>query len=196
MTIAETTVPNQIDRMAELLLEVERLTAVANDPDTSDPVCEDAVARVLELDDQIAGCRATTVEGAELAYRRLVQEWQAHWVGFGTPGEGVISALIQSIAPAIGVRRAEAVRPARTARARAPRVPASDRHPGDLLTSGEAAARMRVSTKTLERWRSEGTGPVYSKLGGLVLYSPAVLDEFIAARSRKATRDPAGRGRS
>ncbi len=57
------------------------------------------------------------------------------------------------------------------------------------LTSKEAADRLRVSTKTLERWRSEGTGPVYSKPSGIVLYDAAKLDAFIEDGSRTKTRD-------
>jgi predicted site-specific integrase-resolvase len=38
------------------------------------------------------------------------------------------------------------------------------------LNVSELATRWRISTKTLERWRCQGTGPVYLKLQGRVLY--------------------------
>ena len=34
-----------------------------------------------------------------------------------------------------------------------------------LITEGEAASMLRVSLTSLRRWRREGRGPVYRKLG-------------------------------
>jgi excisionase family DNA binding protein len=63
-----------------------------------------------------------------------------------------------------------------------------------LITEGEAAGILRVSLTSLRRWRREGRGPVYRKLGRSVRYRPDDLADFIAAsrcmetgwRSRKA----------
>ena len=42
--------------------------------------------------------------------------------------------------------------------------------PSVWLTPGEVADRWRVSPRTLERWRMNGTGPVWLRLTGRVLY--------------------------
>lgn len=47
----------------------------------------------------------------------------------------------------------------------------------NLLTV-EAADRLRVSCRTLERWRYEGVGPAYRKLGGRVVYPLASIQRF------------------
>lgn len=39
-----------------------------------------------------------------------------------------------------------------------------------LMTQRELCNRWQVSEATLERWRSEGIGPIYVKLGGQVRY--------------------------
>ena len=53
----------------------------------------------------------------------------------------------------------------------------------DALLSKAAAKYLRVSPRTLERWRVEGTGPRYRKLGphkrSRVLYLRCDLDEFL-----------------
>ena len=58
----------------------------------------------------------------------------------------------------------------------------------DALLSKAAAKYLRVSHRTLERWRVEGTGPRYRKLGyrklgphkrSRVLYLRCDLDEFL-----------------
>jgi len=40
----------------------------------------------------------------------------------------------------------------------------------DALLERELAERWRVTSRTLQRWRKNGTGPVWQKLGGRVLY--------------------------
>ena len=51
-----------------------------------------------------------------------------------------------------------------------------------LLTQREAAILLRLSERTLERFRVQGTGPVYVKAGRLIRYREADLEEWIAAR--------------
>ena len=52
--------------------------------------------------------------------------------------------------------------------------------PAPLLTPAEAADRLAVSAKTLERWRSTGDGPPYIALGRrLVRYRRADVDAFV-----------------
>jgi predicted DNA-binding transcriptional regulator AlpA len=51
-----------------------------------------------------------------------------------------------------------------------------------LLTQREAAAFLRLSERTLERWRLTGDGPRWVKAGRRVLYRAADLEAWIASR--------------
>lgn len=51
----------------------------------------------------------------------------------------------------------------------------------------EAAAWLRLDPQTLMRWRRLGTGPVYSKLGGRVVYSISALRGFMKRYERAST---------
>ncbi len=64
--------------------------------------------------------------------------------------------------------------------------------PEDHLTQAEVARRWRLSPRTLERWRSQGRGPQYLKLGGAVLYRAADIAAFEASRLHPPTH-PGGR---
>ena len=59
-----------------------------------------------------------------------------------------------------------------------------------LYTTHEAAARLRVSPRSLEGWRHRGGGPKYTKLGSRCLYREIDLDEWVASRVRTSTSDP------
>jgi predicted DNA-binding transcriptional regulator AlpA len=48
-----------------------------------------------------------------------------------------------------------------------------------LFTPEEASEFLRISAKTLERWRSNGLGPRFVKIGRRVAYGIAALEEFI-----------------
>jgi hypothetical protein len=50
------------------------------------------------------------------------------------------------------------------------------------LTEAELATRWRRSPRTLERWRAAGTGPVWLRLNGRVLYRVEDVLAFEAAR--------------
>ncbi len=50
-----------------------------------------------------------------------------------------------------------------------------------LLTQQEAAL-LRLSKRTLERWRVSGSGPAFTKVGRRVLYREVDLLEWIAGR--------------
>jgi len=56
-----------------------------------------------------------------------------------------------------------------------------------LLTQHEAAERLRLSERTLERLRVSGGGPSFVKFGRRVLYREADLAEWIASRVRTST---------
>ena len=49
----------------------------------------------------------------------------------------------------------------------------------EFLTTREASAFLRISKPTLERWRMEGRGPRYAKIGHRVLYPRVELDRFL-----------------
>jgi hypothetical protein len=46
------------------------------------------------------------------------------------------------------------------------------------LTQYELARRWRMAQRTLERWRWQGIGPAYLKLGTRVVYSLADVEAF------------------
>lgn len=52
----------------------------------------------------------------------------------------------------------------------------------DCLSQKELARRWGISHRTLERWRYEGTGPAYLKLGGRVLYRLADIEDHETSR--------------
>jgi hypothetical protein len=56
-----------------------------------------------------------------------------------------------------------------------------------LITEREAAGILRVSVTSLRRWRREGSGPVYRKLGRTVRYRPYDLSDFVASAGRRET---------
>jgi hypothetical protein len=58
-----------------------------------------------------------------------------------------------------------------------------------LLMQHEAAALLRLSERTLERFRVTGFGPPFIKAGRRVLYRPSDLDEWIASRICQSTSE-------
>ena len=44
-----------------------------------------------------------------------------------------------------------------------------------------------ISTRTMQRWRLEGVGPTFVKLGRMVRYRKSDLDAFLEARVRSST---------
>ena len=59
-----------------------------------------------------------------------------------------------------------------------------ERSPLRYLTEQEAARLLRVSTRTLQRWRREGGGPRYRRLGPRrIVYAGADLDAFADGRA-------------
>ncbi|MXY39682.1 MAG: helix-turn-helix domain-containing protein [Rhodospirillaceae bacterium] len=57
------------------------------------------------------------------------------------------------------------------------------------LNTREAAAHLRLSMRTLDRYRVSGDGPVFLKFGGRVRYLPEDLDAWARSRRRKSTSD-------
>lgn len=57
------------------------------------------------------------------------------------------------------------------------------------LNQRQLADRWDVSEATLERWRSEGLGPVFLKLQGRVLYRAEDIEAFESESLRKSTSE-------
>jgi excisionase family DNA binding protein len=55
------------------------------------------------------------------------------------------------------------------------------------LTQFEAAALLRLSERTLERWRVEGSGPPFRRFGRRVVYSKVDLDTWAESRCFEST---------
>lgn len=62
----------------------------------------------------------------------------------------------------------------------------------ELLTSAEAALRLRKPPRTLRQWRYVGRGPKYVKVGASVFYRPSDLQAWI----EQQVRDPEADGRA
>lgn len=58
------------------------------------------------------------------------------------------------------------------------------------LTQQEAAELLRLSPRTLERMRLDGSGPRFRKFGRRVLYAPDDLRSYADACVRISTSDP------
>ena len=61
--------------------------------------------------------------------------------------------------------------------------------PPRLLRTPEAARFLGLSPRTLEKHRTFGSGPVYQKLGGRVVYTLEALQVWAARGTRKSTTD-------
>lgn len=58
------------------------------------------------------------------------------------------------------------------------------------LNQVELARRWSLSHRTLERWRWEGRGPQYLKIGGRIVYRLADIEAYEAGRQRNAIASP------
>jgi predicted DNA-binding transcriptional regulator AlpA len=59
-----------------------------------------------------------------------------------------------------------------------------------FLRTPEAARYLGLSSRTLEKHRTYGTGPVYRKLGGRIVYDPEDLKAWADRGVRRSTSDP------
>ena len=62
------------------------------------------------------------------------------------------------------------------------------------LNQRDLAERWDISEATLERWRSDGIGPVFLKLQGRVLYRAEDVEAYEAASLRQSTSARADAG--
>ncbi len=60
-----------------------------------------------------------------------------------------------------------------------------------LLKKREAAARLRVVPRTLERLVASGTGPVVTRVGSRVFFLACDIDEWLAKQRQPAKRPAA-----
>jgi hypothetical protein len=58
------------------------------------------------------------------------------------------------------------------------------------LKTPDAAVHLGLSPRTLEKHRCYGTGPVFRRLGGRVVYAIDELDAWAALGTRRSTSDP------
>jgi hypothetical protein len=65
-------------------------------------------------------------------------------------------------------------------------------YPTDLAlhTQSEAARILRLSERSLERHRLQGTGPRYASLGRRIVYARADLFAWVQDCSRRSTSEP------
>lgn len=54
----------------------------------------------------------------------------------------------------------------------------------------DAAVHLGLSPRTLEKHRCYGTGPIYRKLGGRIVYALSDLDAWAEIGRRSSTSDP------
>ena len=60
-----------------------------------------------------------------------------------------------------------------------------------FVRTPEAARLLDLSPRTLEKHRCDGTGPIYHKLGGRVVYAVADIQAWIKDSARLSTSEPA-----
>lgn len=53
----------------------------------------------------------------------------------------------------------------------------------------EAANRLGLSASTLNKWRTQGRGPRFVKLGKAVCYRPADLDAWVSEQLKSSTSE-------
>lgn len=58
------------------------------------------------------------------------------------------------------------------------------------LKTPDAAIHLGLSARTLEKHRCYGTGPVFRRLGGRIVYAIEDLDAWAALGTRRSTSDP------
>jgi len=66
-------------------------------------------------------------------------------------------------------------------------------HTDSLLTPEDLAREAHSNPRTLERWRSTGTGPMFVKFGRRVLYKRSDVNTWLEQQRRQHTAKAAGR---
>jgi excisionase family DNA binding protein len=58
-----------------------------------------------------------------------------------------------------------------------------------LLTQQQLADELEVSLRTLERWRQQGTGPAFIRVGRSPRYRRADIDAWLERQRQRQTRE-------
>ena len=58
-----------------------------------------------------------------------------------------------------------------------------------LLTPAQTSTILQIKVATLAKWRWEGKGPKFKKIGGRVRYAMKAIEEFIEECERVSTSD-------
>jgi len=56
----------------------------------------------------------------------------------------------------------------------------------ELMTTDEVAEHFRVNPSTVRRWRLDGVGPRFVKVGSVYRYPRAIIDEWVSDRVRES----------
>ena len=64
--------------------------------------------------------------------------------------------------------------------------------PPRYLRTPEAARLLGLSGRTLEKHRTYGTGPLYAKIGGRVVYAVDDLQAWVSRGEKRSTSDDTG----
>ena len=60
-----------------------------------------------------------------------------------------------------------------------------------IVSTKEAAKMLHISMSTLEKWRKDGKGPSYGKIGSKVFYCEETLKRWLTAQFRNRRVDAA-----
>lgn len=64
-----------------------------------------------------------------------------------------------------------------------------------LLDTADVAALFGVGESTVRRWRDRGEGPPFVRVGGVVRYRPAAVEEWLSDREGTVAESRAERSR-
>ena len=59
----------------------------------------------------------------------------------------------------------------------------------ELISPKIVSERLGVSISTLAKWRLDGSGPAFVKVGARVAYNSAMVEAWLASRIRRSTSD-------
>ena len=62
-------------------------------------------------------------------------------------------------------------------------------HDDPIYTPPETAEKLRSNERTLERWRTTGTGPAFVKIGRRVGYRQSAINAFLQQQTRMYTSE-------
>ena len=58
-----------------------------------------------------------------------------------------------------------------------------------LLTPDQVASRLQIHTRSLSRWRTNGGGPPFLRVGGVIRYPSDSLEDWLQSRSARSVAD-------